>query len=679
MSSFHSQAHLLTSAQLFAWAIGDLEYIESRTQLSHGTSHVPVRVYAPIGQIKYADFALDIACRVLDLYKDLFQIDYPIPKCDHLVVPEFVSGAMENWGLITYKPTKILFDPKTSNNRVKSKAAYVIAHELAHQWFGNLVTMDSWAELWLNEGFATWAGYLAVDHLYPEWNIWSLYVAEVMEDTLKLDSLPTTHAIETEITDENDALQMFDGISYFKASSVIRMLASHLGETTFLRGLASYLTTHAYSSARSLDLWDALGQASGVDVARLMDPWIHQPGFPVVHVTDNDDLIRLHLTSIFAPMTSRRACVWHIPLALDMAGAERFVLGTSSSMVVSRRNLGLMNCGHVGYCLVDYPSKLLHSVVKSVPDPPPIDLLGLVADMMTLTLNGLKLTSEVLSILLDLDMAQDPLLCSSVTRQLSFMIHTFSDETISAGLNELFKILWKRTSHQMQWLDRPDKTYQQAELDKSMIRLAVSAEAPQVLREARRRFESWKSSHDPSILGPNLRGVILASCLSTGSREDFEAVKEAYLRDTTIDGQEVYLTAMGAVTDPALVREVLDFAFATDDNVTLQHLHLLGGELGRSSVCRSLQWEYVKEHWPQVSRRLNANSTCRDWWLEASLSHFADLEIEQDIATFFAQHAGPEIAKPLAYVKANVRRNAAYKEGAKEDMLRFLQQGGYIS
>lgn len=147
--------------------MADLEYIEGTTENVHGNAKVPVRVYTPPGLVQYAGLALDCAAKVLDLYQKFFSIDYPIAKSDHLVVPEFVSGAMENWGLITYKPTKVLFDPATSNNRVKSKAAYVVAHELAHQWFGNLVTMDSWTELWLNEGFATWAGYTAVDHLYP--------------------------------------------------------------------------------------------------------------------------------------------------------------------------------------------------------------------------------------------------------------------------------------------------------------------------------------------------------------------------------------------------------------------------------------------------------------------------------------------------------------------------------
>lgn len=158
---------MLSVRQLLCWALGDLEYVEAFTKRQHAGRKIPVRIYTTKGLTQYAKFALEDACNTLDFFGESFGVDYPLPKSDHLVVHEFISGGMENWGLITYKPTKILFDPSTSDNRLMSKVSYVVAHELAHQWFGNLVTMSGWNELWLNEGFATWAGYLAVDHLHP--------------------------------------------------------------------------------------------------------------------------------------------------------------------------------------------------------------------------------------------------------------------------------------------------------------------------------------------------------------------------------------------------------------------------------------------------------------------------------------------------------------------------------
>ena len=179
-----------------------------------------------------------------------------------------------------------MFDEETSDAKYKNRVAFVVAHELAHQWFGNLVTMDWWSELWLNEGFATWVGWLAVDKVHPDWNVWPQFVSESMQPAFELDSLRSSHPIEVPVKDALDVDQIFDNISYFKGSSVIRMLAAHLGQETFLKGVSNYLKSHSYGNATTNDLWAALGAASGSDVHALMEPWIRKIGFPVITVTE---------------------------------------------------------------------------------------------------------------------------------------------------------------------------------------------------------------------------------------------------------------------------------------------------------------------------------------------------------------------------------------------------------
>jgi aminopeptidase N len=166
----------IMSTYLLAWAIGDFEYVEAHTERKYNGKNIPVRVYTTRGLKEQGRFALDNCHKIVDYFSEVFQIDYPLPKVDLLAVHEFSHGAMENWGLITYRTTAVLFDPATSADSYRNRVAYVVAHELAHQWFGNLVTMDWWSELWLNEGFATWVGWLAIDHLYPEWNVWGQFV-----------------------------------------------------------------------------------------------------------------------------------------------------------------------------------------------------------------------------------------------------------------------------------------------------------------------------------------------------------------------------------------------------------------------------------------------------------------------------------------------------------------------
>ena len=193
---------------------------------------------------------------------------------------------LENWGLVTYRLTAILYDEKKSDVKIKNLIAYVVAHELAHQWFGNLVTMDWWNELWLNEGFATWVGWLATDMLHPDWNVWPQFVSEGTQPAFTLDSLRSSHPIEVPVKDALDVDQIFDFISYMKGSSVIRMLATHLGQETFLKGVSNYLKAHAYGNAKTNDLWSALSQASGQDINALMENWIRKIGFPVLTVAE---------------------------------------------------------------------------------------------------------------------------------------------------------------------------------------------------------------------------------------------------------------------------------------------------------------------------------------------------------------------------------------------------------
>jgi aminopeptidase N len=253
---------------------------------------------------------------------------------------------MENWGLVMYRTTStlhtlkyksilltirsgVLFNEKTSDVSYKNTVAYVIAHELAHQWFGNLVTMDWWDELWLNEGFATWVGWLATDHFHPEWDVWSQFVSENMQTAFTRDSLRSSHPIEVPIRNALDVDQIFDAISYSKGSSVIRMLAAHLGQQTFLRGVSNYLKAHTYGNATTQDLWSALSQASGQDINSLMEPWIRKIGFPILAVGEESNQIRIKQSRYLSTgdvTPEEDTTTWWIPLGIrGKYGSEEVV------------------------------------------------------------------------------------------------------------------------------------------------------------------------------------------------------------------------------------------------------------------------------------------------------------------------------------------------------------------
>ena len=274
----------LMSTYLLAFIIGELNYIET------DKFRLPVRVYAPpSSNIEHGHFSLELAAKTLAFYEETFDSQYPLPKMDMVAIPDFSAGAMENWGLITYRSVDLLFDEKTSGASTKQRVAEVVQHELAHQWFGNLVTMDFWDGLWLNEGFATWMSWYACNTFFPEWKIWQGYVTDNLAQALSLDALRSSHPIEVPIKRADQVNEIFDAISYSKGSAVLRMLSKYLGEETFMDGVRRYIKKHAYGNTRTEDLWASLAAASGKPVESVMGTWTRHVGYPVLTVTEDPD------------------------------------------------------------------------------------------------------------------------------------------------------------------------------------------------------------------------------------------------------------------------------------------------------------------------------------------------------------------------------------------------------
>jgi len=265
------------STYLLAWVIADLECVAGRD--AHGT---PIRVWTTVGKKNQGRFALQVGRRSLDYFSSWFNIPYALPKLDMVALPDFAAGAMENWGLVTYRETTLLVDPKHSSAPAKQRVAEVISHELAHQWFGNLVTMEWWTDLWLNEGFASYMDPKAVNSQFPAWQVWNQFVAGEYLLALRDDSLKSSHPIEIPVKNPHEIREIFDHITYNKGSAVNRMLEHFLTEPVFRKGLSRYLKRYAFTNARTQDLWAALEEVSGKPVRAIMANYTRQEGYPVV-------------------------------------------------------------------------------------------------------------------------------------------------------------------------------------------------------------------------------------------------------------------------------------------------------------------------------------------------------------------------------------------------------------
>ncbi|RAH63865.1 M1 family metallopeptidase [Aspergillus aculeatinus CBS 121060] len=673
------------STYLLAWAVGDFEYVEAMTERKYQGKSIPVRVYTTRGLKEQARFALECAHRTVDYFSEIFEIEYPLPKADLLAVHEFAMGAMENWGLVTYRTTAVLFEEGKSDTRYKNRIAYVVAHELAHQWFGNLVTMDWWNELWLNEGFATWVGWLAVDHFYPEWNIWSQFVAEGVQQAFQLDSLRASHPIEVPVRNALEVDQIFDHISYLKGSSVIRMLSDHLGRQTFLRGVAAYLKAHAYGNATTNDLWSALSKASNQDVTSFMDPWIRKIGFPVITITEEPGQINIRQNRFLSTGDAKPdedETTWWIPLGIqsarEVSDTNKGALVSKSDSVpgVGQESFYKINKNLSGFYRTNYPADRLAKLGQSLNLLSTEDKIGLIGDAAALAVSGNGTTTALLSLLSGFKEEKNYLIWSQISTSIGNLRSVFAqNNSVSSGLKKFTLELVSPAAEEIGWEFKPEDDYLTVQLRKLLIGMACHAGHKDMISEATRRFQLWNTAKDKNAVHPNLRSVIFGVVVSEGGTQDYVSVKEEYLRTDSVDGKEICLGALGRTKNPDLVRDYLDFVFS--DKVAIQDIHNGAVSLASNSSTRHLLWEYMKSHWDMVESRLSTNNVVFERFVRMGLSKFADHTIEADISAFFQDKDTSAYDRALVIVADSIRTNLHYKDRDEGLVLEWLQVHGY--
>ncbi|KAL7268922.1 hypothetical protein RUND412_008436 [Rhizina undulata] len=657
------------STYLLAWACGEFEYVEDFTDREYpGRGKLPVRVYTTKGLVEQGRFALENAKKIVDYFSEIFHIDYPLPKVDLLAVHEFSHGAMENWGLITYRTTAVLFDEKTSDSRYKNRVAYVVAHELAHQWFGNLVTMDWWSELWLNEGFATWVGWYAIDHFYPEWDVWGQFVTESLQTAFQLDSLRGSHPIEVPVRNALDIDQIFDHISYLKGSGTIRMLSNHLGVKTFLLGVSKYLKKHEYGNATTEDLWSALGEQAGVDVSQFMRNWIKVIGFPVVTVTDNkpgEITVRQNrFLSTGDVKPEEDQTIWWIPLGITKK-AIKIASDDIHALTEKERTItGLdtehykLNDGQNGFYRVNYSAERLAKLGEIREQLSVADRVGLIADAAAMALSGLGTTTGLLSFLVELKDEKSYLVWAELAVQLGKLRSVFGESSseIKEGLKKFTHELVAPSVEKIGWEFKEDEDFLTQRLRSLLISTAGGAGHKKTIEEALRRFKIYMSGEDKSAIHPNLRLAVFSIAIREGGKEELDAVINEYLSTTSVDGKEICLTALGRVRKPELIQEVLEFTLS--DKVKIQDKHTPAIALGNNSGARLALWEFIKKNWDTIYSQLSGNMVVLDRFLKNSLNKFASLEVKDDIENFFKDKDNHGYDKGLVVISDSIKGNA---------------------
>ncbi|KAL6788593.1 peptidase family M1 domain-containing protein [Trichoderma sp. SZMC 28012] len=682
----------IMSTYLLAWAVGDFEYAEAFTDRLYSGRPLPVRVYTTRGLKHQTQWALQHATKFIDYFSEIFGIDYPLPKSDILAVHEFSSGAMENWGLVTYRVSAILFDEQTSEERFRDRIAYVVAHELAHQWFGNLVTMDWWDDLWLNEGFATWAGWLAVAHVHPDWEFWTRFVNEGMQSAFEADSIRASHPILVQVGNVSAVSQLFDLISYRKGASIIRMLASHIGLNIFLDGISLYLRRHAYGNAVTEDLWDALSEVSKVEVRDFVQPWIQNMGFPVASIEENENQITVRQTRFLSTGDVKPeddTTVWWLPLSLDVSNkqnASSVTLAERQDTFNVNKEFYIINANAIGFYKVNYPPERLSIIASQLNRLSTEDKIFIVSSAADMAFAGLSNTAAMLDLLKAFGNETHFRVIKQVLDSLNVVRSIFyHDDVIRRGLDKFILRLIEKNLALCGWDTRPGEDYNTT-LTRSQLLLAagISGHAS-ISTEANRRFAAYKNNSLSDPIPANLRAIVFRIAVETNPVDAVPFIIEEWENTTTIDGKEICLTALGHTKDLKLVEsDVLPMLFEAPSNSTRAKavpsgdMQFLATSLADNPATRLLQWTWMKTHWSSIETKIGKNSSLLDRIVGAVLQTLTDASTLIEIESFFKDKDITAFARALEVSKDRIRGRARYLQRDHERLKEWLAANRYI-
>ncbi|KAH6656691.1 peptidase family M1 [Truncatella angustata] len=675
------------STYLLAWAVGDFEYIEAFTERRYNGKQIPVRVYTTRGLKEQGRWALEHAPKTIDLFSESFGLDYPLPKSDLLAVHEFTHGAMENWGLVTYRTTAVLFDPKTSDAQFKRRIAYVVAHELAHQWFGNLVTMDWWDELWLNESFATWAGWYAIDKFHPDWQVWAQFLNDGTELAFTLDSLRSSHPVHVPVRDALDVNQIFDHISYLKGCSVLRMLVNHLGVEDFLKGVSIYLSKHTYGNAKTEALWDGLREASGVDIDALMGNWIKKIGFPMLTIAEEPGQITIKQSRFLSTgdvKPEEDDTTWWIPLGLQgKAGTNEVQSVALTAREDTIRGIDddfyKLNHNGTGFYRTNYPPARLAKLGSQLDKLSVDDKASIVGSAAALAKAGYSTTPALLSFLEGFSEETSQIVWDTALGSVSYIKATFGDdETIKTGLEKFTLKLINDAVERVGWEPQQDEGFLAGLLRKRLLISAVANNHAKSLEKGQQLFQAW--SKDGVELNPSLRSVIYRAGIKADPAKAFDALKKEWETTASPDGRDFALSALGHIRDADIVtNKVLPFLFnTTSDTVPSGDMHSLSAVLAANSAARPLIWDYIQNNWEKLTEKM-ANPVILDRFIRLTLGKFNDIKYLEEIEAFFADKDTDSFNRTLEQVKDNIRGRVAYRQRDAEVIKEWLSANKYTS
>ena len=545
-----------------------------------------------------------------------------------------------SWGMLTFKESSLLIDNKSSTSSSKQWVALLVAHEIAHQWFGNIVTMEWWTHLWLNEGFASWMEYLATDYCYPEWNIWKQFIYEHMSRGFKLDSLKSSHPIEIEVNHPSEIDEIFDSISYSKGSSIIRMLYTYLGENHFKKALNKYLIKYQYKNATTNDLWNILTKVSKKPVKEIMSTWTTQMGYPVITISCNNENNKLKI--IQSSFSENSSYLWSIPISIfsDCSlDSPLFYLLNEKEMEIEIPKYSSwfkINFNQTGFYRVHYLSEnILDNIINaiqsnqlnSIPDR-----LGIQNDSIALAYKNIISTVQAFKVIEAYKNEKDYYIWADITKNLSKLLYHLYQEIPDSSLqiNNFGISIYSSVFQFVGW----DGNDSDDDLIKQLRALAIRQLAffgdLNIINEARNRFKN----DDFSSISPDLKAAIIEIVLEHGDENDFQSILSIIRQSDFQEEKERYMVSLGCIRDPNLLEKTLQFALSSE--VRSQDVGDILCSVSNNIYGRDIAWNFLKKNWDTLHQAITGGFILKRI-ITTVIGNFSSLQKLEEIKHFCDQ------------------------------------------
>ena len=584
------------STYLVAFAFGEMQ-----KQVTTTKSGVQVGVFATQAhQAKELTFALDIAKRAIEFYEDFYQTPYPLPHSWQLALPDFSAGAMENWGLVTYREAYLLVDPDNTALETKRVVATVITHELAHQWFGDLVTMNWWDDLWLNESFANMMEYVALDALEPTWHVWEMFQTSEAPMALQRDATDGVQSVHVAVEDPREIDAIFDGaIVYAKGSRLLVMVRALIGDQALRTGLKNYFAAHQYGNAKGQDLWQALGEAAGMDIGAIMHAWLEQPGYPVVEAKVVDGHLQLSQQQFFIGDGNEQGRRWPLPLNANFTAPQLMELASLDlgDYAGLRQAAGAplrLNVGNAAHYIVKYDQTLLTDLLDHLTELDAIGQLQLLQDLRLLA-EARQISYAQLAGWLPRFKASQSAIVIEALYQIANGLKDFVTPQTAAEkvLKGYFGQLSQQQAARLGWVKQAGEGIDDELMRPTVLAAALYAEDPAALAAAHTLFTQTPAAELPA----DVRALVLTNELRHfGDEALFQTLLAAY-RQTSDPAYKKDLTAaLTKVDNPTWLKQLVDHF---EDAATIKPQDLRAWYRGvlANPVGQQLAWDWLRQEW----------------------------------------------------------------------------------